>query len=95
MMMAAVNLKKARDKQPGNMVKGVPKFISVKVYTLKEKVLLAEYIISHLPDNTDFGRACKYINDPNLMPILKWNVPSPAYSSQITVVSLKQPTLYI
>ena len=32
----------------------------------------AEYIVSKLPDIKAFRQACKYINDPSLMPDLGW-----------------------
>ena len=32
----------------------------------------ADYIVSKLPDIKAFGRACKYINDPSIMPDLNW-----------------------
>ena len=41
-----------------------------------EVLLPAEYVFSQVPDDNGFGRACKYINDPNFMLDLNWNVPS-------------------
>ena len=35
-------------------------------------LMSAEYIVSLLPDTIAFGRTCKYINDPFLIPDLKW-----------------------
>ena len=32
----------------------------------------AEYIVSMLPDIKTFGWTCMYINDPSIMPDLKW-----------------------
>ena len=35
-------------------------------------LMSAEYIVNMLPDIIAFGQTCKNINDPSLMPDLKW-----------------------
>ena len=37
-----------------------------------QSLMPAEYIVSILPDVKSFRWACKYINEPSLMPDLKW-----------------------
>ena len=53
-------------------MKYIPNFCFCKVIN----DMAAEYIVYMLPDLKAFGQECKYINDPSLMPDLKWqNIP--------------------
>ena len=49
---------------------------SASVADIELLLLPAEYTVDLVPDDKVFGQAYKFINEPRLMPDLKWSVPT-------------------
>ena len=120
-LLAAINMKRARDRQPNKKTRDLSKFkvrdlvplknhkeqkwdakympnfcickaIKNRAYELQgpcghvrcstvadiQLLMPTECIVSMLLDIKAFGQLCKFINDPSLMPDLKWQKSNPS-----------------